>query len=293
MLISDKTVMPEDPREHILITIDLEDWFQVENLRPCYPHERWDSCELRVERNTYRILELFDHHQIEATFFVLGWIAEKCPDLIRNIHNHGHEIASHGFDHRLCSAVTLQALREDIKRSKSMLEDITGQAVRGYRAPSFSITEKLVETLGDLGFTYDSSYNDFSLNERYGRAEGVFNYSETGLPVTKNGLAELPMSNLNIFGRVVPWSGGGYFRFWPSTVFRSGVNLILRRNNYYMLYLHPWEIDYEQPRERSIGLISYFRHYLNLRDTLNRLDTFITYFKGRKFVSCSKYLLAR
>lgn len=274
----------------ILITVDLEDWFQVENLRPCFPHEKWDSCELRIESNTHKLLDLFDQHNIRATFFVLGWIAEKCPDLVKSIHHQGHEIASHGYIHTLCSDLSPSVLREGIYHSKALLEDISGQPISGYRAPSFSLTADLIDILGELGFTYDSSYNSFGLNKRYGRANGLFVLSNNNQLTANNGIIEIPMSNLHIAGKTIPWSGGGYFRFWPSTVFHRGVKHILKNDGYYMFYCHPWEVDDGQPRISEIGVLSRFRHYLNLDKTLSRLDRFFTSFKGNSFLSCNDYL---
>jgi polysaccharide deacetylase family protein (PEP-CTERM system associated) len=277
-------------KKSILITVDLEDWFQVENLRPCYPHDTWGACELRVEKNTHLLLDLFDRHNIQATFFVLGWIAEHCPELIRNIQSRGHEIASHGYRHQLCSELHQSALYEDLHHSKILLEEIIRKPVLGYRAPNFSITKELVDALGDLGFKYDSSYNSFGLNRRHGRADGLFSLSSNNHLVAKNELMELPMSNLTSAGHTIPWSGGGYFRFWPSTLFHAGVSRILKHDDNYMFYCHPWEIDAAQPRANGIGALSRFRHYFNLDQTLNRLDRFFTRFKGNNFVSCSQYL---
>jgi polysaccharide deacetylase family protein (PEP-CTERM system associated) len=274
----------------ILITVDLEDWFQVENLRPCYPHKTWDSCELRVGLNTHKLLDLFDRYHVQATFFVLGWVADKCPELIKEVSQREHEIASHGYNHQLCSELSQPDLRDDVRRSKTVLENITGKPVLGYRAPNFSITEALVNVLGELGFVYDSSYNNFALNKRHGQATDLFAPSANGHLVAKNGLAELPMSNLNFMNKVFPWSGGGYFRFWPTTVFHPGIKQILKNSGYYMFYCHPWEADPEQPRANGIGALSRFRHYLNLDQTLNRLDSFFTVFRNCNFISCSTFL---
>jgi polysaccharide deacetylase family protein (PEP-CTERM system associated) len=274
----------------ILITVDLEDWFQVENLRPSFPLSTWDSHELRVENNTSALLDLFSQHHVQTTFFVLGWIAEKFPNLVRNIQRQGHEIASHGYNHQLCSDLPRSTLREDIYQSKILLEDIIEKPVLGYRAPSFSVTANLIDVLSELGFAYDSSYNSFNLNKRHGRADGLFRLLANNNLVTKDGLMELPMSNLNIAGHGIPWSGGGYFRFWPSTVFHSGVNHILKHDGRYMFYCHPWEIDAGQPRAVGIGMLSRFRHYLNLDKTLDRLNLFLDTFNNCAFMSCSNYL---
>lgn len=274
----------------ILITVDVEDWFQVENLRPSFPLSVWDSCELRIERNVDVLLNLFEQHNVQATFFVLGWIAEKCPELIKNVSRRGHEIACHGYNHQLCSTISRQVLRDDLYRSKALLEDITGQKVFGYRAPSFSITEDLIEILGDLSYSYDSSFNSFGLNKRYGKAKGMFMNTQRNILVAHNGVIELPVSNLSVAGKSVPWSGGGYFRFWPSMIFHYGVNHILKNSNYYIFYCHPWEIDDGQPRVTGLGSVSRFRHYLNLDKTLDRLSGFLTRFNGHKFIPCNRYV---
>ncbi len=273
-----------------MITVDLEDWFQVENLRAAFPHSTWDSQPLRIESNTHILLDLFDQHNIKATFFVLGWLASKRPGLIKEIHQRGHEIASHGYSHQLCSDLSQTELRDDIFKSKIILEDITGQPVQGYRAPNFSITRELVNILHELGFKYDSSYNNFALNKRHGKANGLFRASTNSHLTTINGLAELPMSNLNMAGRVIPWSGGGYFRFWPPTIFYSGVNHILNQSGHYVFYCHPWEIDPEQPRVNSIGTLNHFRHYFNLNNTLGYLDRFLAAFRNCNFVTCNDYV---
>lgn len=278
------------PSKTILITIDLEDWFQVENLRPVFPISTWDSQELRIKQNTHTLLDLFDRHNIQATFFVLGWLAKRHPSLVRDIQNQGHEIASHGHNHQLCSELSLTELRNDLIESKAILENMTGQQIRGYRAPNFSLSEELITIIAELGFKYDSSYNNFSLNKRYGKPSGLFNPSANGYLTTRNGFVELPLSNLNFAGKAIPWSGGGYFRFWPSPVFHSGIKHILKKTGYYVFYCHPWEIDPEQPRISSIGALSRFRHYLNLDKTLDRLDRLFTAFKDCNFMTCSNYL---
>ncbi|MFP3927921.1 MAG: polysaccharide deacetylase family protein, partial [Desulfobacteraceae bacterium] len=156
---------------NILLTIDVEDWFQVENFKPCIPYSTWSSRDLRVERNTHRLLDLFDSTILNprATFFILGWIGERLPSLIREIHARGHEVASHGCNHELLSSLDAQALIKDLNKSKSLLEDIIGSRVYGYRAPSFSIDKEILGYIRDAGYLYDSSYNSFSLHGRYGR----------------------------------------------------------------------------------------------------------------------------
>lgn len=277
----------------IIITVDLEDWFQVENLRPCFPLTRWESCESRIEMNTYRLLELFDRYNVCATFFVLGWVAKRFSGLIREIAELGHEIASHGYSHRLCCEMQGPELRRDIQMSTQLLGDITGQTVLGYRAPNFSVTKELVAFLEELNFVYDSSYNNFGLNRRHGKVDDLRRTPE-GYLAMGNGIMELPVSNLGFAGRTIPWAGGGYFRFWPTSLFESGVARILRNDGHYVFYCHPWEVDPQQPRQtHGIGALSRFRHYLNLDKTLDRLKHFFTTFETNGFISCGEFLRIR
>ena len=216
------------------------------------------------------MLEIFEEYNIKATFFILGWNAERAPELVREIHNLGHEVASHGYNHNLCSDLATEDIREDLQKSKSILEDIVGSPVFGYRAPSFSITENTISLLKEIGYTYDSSYNNFSLNYRYGSLDlsqykkKLFAYKDF------EGFWELPISNLTIGNVIFPWGGGGYFRLLNRTLFRIGVQRILKKESGYMFYIHPWEIDPEQPMINGAGIISRFRHYNNLSKTLER-----------------------
>lgn len=281
---------PNNGGPAILITVDVEDYFQVENLRTVYPLESWDSCDLRVDSSVRKLLDLFEMFHVQATFFVLGWIAERCHGLIREIKSLGHEVASHGYMHKLCFEQSRASLHEDLYRSKALLEDITGEPVYDYRAPSFSISENLIESLGELGYAYDSSYNSFAMNRRYGHANGFFHKSEENCLVAKNGIVELPVSNLEAGRFVVPWSGGGYFRFWPLPIFEAGVARIIHNDRRYIFYCHPWEIDPAQPRVDGIGFLNRFRHYVNLGKTLDRMDHFFSRFEDCSFVSCGTYL---
>jgi polysaccharide deacetylase family protein (PEP-CTERM system associated) len=273
----------------ILLTVDVEDWFQVENLRPLYPLEKWDSCDCRVRVNTERILDLLDEYHAKATFFVLGWIAERFPELITDIHKRGHEIASHGYMHSLCSNISEKKLADFLYRSKAILEDIVGEKVIGYRAASFSITESLMELLSETGYQYDSSYNSFSLNRRYGKYNGRWYDTDKG-KITAKGVFELPVSNLKCGLLHLPWSGGGYFRILPTTLFERGVASILRKESRYIFYMHPWEIDPGQPRVKKINLTNRFRHYVNLHKTMDRFRHMLSSFNYCRFSTCKDYL---
>lgn len=274
----------------ILITVDLEDWFQVENLRSHFPHSTWESCEHRLEGPVHALLALFESHATRCTFFVLGWLAERYPAIIREIHKRGHEIASHGYNHQLCTEISPVKLQDDLQKSRELLEDIIGEAVSGYRAPSFSITAELVNLLAETGYLYDSSYNSFSLNSRYGSLEGSWTENTTGTLQAENGLCEIPITNLSIAGRTIPWGGGGFFRLYPLSLFWRGVRHILARQKYYMFYCHPWEFDPGQPRVKGLRSDFRFRHYVGLSSNLKKLDSFFARFSGCIFQTCSEYL---
>ena len=272
----------------ILITVDLEDWFQVENLRSIFPHDTWDECELRVVESTKRLLELFESYNVRATFFVLGWLAERLPELIRLIHEKGHEIASHGYNHVLCYELDDLELLRDIEKSKKILEGITSERVYGYRAPSFSINKILVRTLETLGFIYDSSFNDFNVHGRYGSLEGDWQIVKPGLLKNKKGLFELPISNLKFLGKTIPWGGGGYFRLIPLSIFNRGVKNILKKQGSYLFYCHPWEFDSKQPRVNSLCMNHRFRHYVGINRNLEKLNSFLNAFADNRFITCSQ-----
>jgi polysaccharide deacetylase family protein (PEP-CTERM system associated) len=274
----------------IILTVDVEDWFQVENLRQAYPLKRWDSCAQKVQMNTRILLELFDHYDVQATFFVLGWTGERHPDLVREIHSRGHEIASHGYAHSLCPFLSETELKEDFHRSKALLEDITGAPVKGYRAPAFSISDRVMDLLQEEGYRYDSSWNRAAVSSRYGQLQLIHKDPDNGHYVSNSGLMELPISNLQFKSLTIPWGGGGYFRFWPSSLFMWGVNRIIKNHGFYLFYFHPWELDSVQPHVRQISPLSRFRHYRNLELTFHRMNLFLSSFQGLRFTGCNEYL---
>ena len=244
-----------------IMSIDVEDWFQVENLRSVIARDTWGERELRVERNTDRMLELMAEHDVCCTCFILGWVAEKVPALVERIATAGHEIASHGYGHELVYDIGPEKFRADIERSKKLLEDMTGRQVRGYRAPSFSITDWAIPILQELGFEYDSSAFPTVAHDRYGKLSGL-----TGEPVVEitPGFWEVCISCCQFAGKGIPWGGGGYFRLFPYGVFRRGIRSILDRGAPYVFYIHPWEIDAGQPRMTGLSPLHRFRHYVNL-----------------------------
>lgn len=278
---------PHTTDASILLTVDVEDWFQVENLRAFSSRAQWPAMPLRVEESVRFLLQLFAEFKVRATFFVLGWIAERSPQLLREILAGGHEIASHGYNHYPCTELSTADLREDLRRSKALLEDVSGQEIFGFRAPNFSITESLVELLAELGFSWDSSYNDFALHDRYGRLPGVWQQLPQGCLLAANGLLELPVSNLHLGRSTIPWAGGAYFRLLPTWLFEAGVMRILRARQHYLFYCHPWEFDPGQPYISSISWGKRFRHYTNLHRSRGRLRHFLTTFQGQRFITCS------
>lgn len=260
----------------LAMTIDVEDWFHSENVKAAVPRGTWDSCELRVERNTMRILEILAKHGTQGTFFVLGWVADRCPGLVRSIADAGHEIASHGYGHELVYALEPDQFRQDILRSKSMLEDMAGVEVCGYRAPCFSITEWAIGLLQEAGFTYDSSVVPTLVHDRYGRVGGV----EAGKPIVimGEGFHEVCVSCLPFGERGIPWGGGGYFRLLPYACWRRGVHSILDGGLPYVFYIHPWEMDPGQPRMHGLRMSNRLRQSINVERCESRFATLVQEF---------------
>ena len=251
------------------MSLDVEDWFHVENVRRAVPADTWDRQQARVERVTERMLELMAQWNVRATCFVLGWVAERAPRLVDSIANAGHEVASHGYGHELVSRMTPSAFRADVERSKSLLEHITGQRVRGYRAPNFSVTDWALPILHDVGFEYDSSFFPTTIRyRRYSRPEGL---RTGGSGLTRHaGLVEAGVSCLPVGRHALPWGGGAYFRLIPYPVFVRGIRRIVRTGRPYVFYIHPWELDPAQPRVRGLRRSERLRHYANLDKTESR-----------------------
>lgn len=260
-----------------LLSVDVEDWFQVENLRPVYPISIWDRQESRIERNIGLILDILQNKDTKGTFFVLGWIAERYPLLIKKIHNAGHEIGCHGYNHFSLNELTPDDFEKDIVTSKKILEDITGKEVSGYRAPNFSINDSAVEILAENNYKYDSSFFPVKAFKRYGN----FTSHNVDKYIYKmfDNFYEVRISCLNFFKINIPWGGGGYFRLIPFPVFKRGVSHILRRENSYCFYIHPWEIDTGQPRVSDVNYLKRFRHYNNIKKTKKRLIKLVETFR--------------
>jgi polysaccharide deacetylase family protein (PEP-CTERM system associated) len=262
---------PESPLLNAF-SVDVEDYFQVAALASAIPRESWSTREYRVEANTDVILQLCDEKRVRGTFFILGWVAEKSPQLVKRIASAGHEIACHGFSHQLIYRQTQEIFREETLRAKHFLEDVIGKPVTGYRAASFSITREslwALDVLIDAGFEYDSSVFPIH-HDRYGIPGASPEPGRITAP-SKRTLVEFPMSAAKFFGVQVPVSGGGYFRILPYWVTRAGLKQINEKaGRPFTFYLHPWEVDPEQPRVK-VGALSRFRHYTNLHRCEARL----------------------
>jgi polysaccharide deacetylase family protein (PEP-CTERM system associated) len=275
-----------------LLTFDVEEWFQVENLKGAIQRSEWDTRRSSVERNSYKILNLLDKFNVPATFFVLGWIAEKNSGLIKDISRQGHEIACHGYGHDLANQLAFQKIYKDISGSKQLLENIIAHKVLGYRAPSFSINDQILNILKDLNFLYDSSFNPFKLNSRHGIIHKLGKKIAPGCYLTDSGLYELPLSNLYIYKVVIPLGGGAYFRIYPLWLFKPLVKYKLSGDPMYNFYLHPWEFEPEQEHIKNIKLNYRFRHYYGLKNTENKFEKFILYLKNIDcdFITMEQYI---
>ncbi|MGV1098210.1 XrtA system polysaccharide deacetylase [Thiovibrio sp. JS02] len=260
------------------MTIDVEDYFQVAAFGDIVATADWPGMDQRVQRNMEPILRLLQTHGVRATFFVVGWIAEKHPEVVRRIVADGHQIGCHSYWHRNIYDLSPEEFREDTLRAKNILESISGRKVTAYRAPSYSITKKSIwalDILAEAGFTVDSSIFPI-YHDRYGIPDAPrFRYR---LP--ERGITEFPISTAIFFGKKVPVAGGGYFRLFPYWFTKMALKKINDKEcQPFVFYLHPWEIDPEQPRFERASLLSKFRHYNNLDKTLGRFRQLLGDFK--------------
>jgi polysaccharide deacetylase family protein (PEP-CTERM system associated) len=266
------------------LTIDVEDYFQVAALAPSVPLSSWSSREYRAERNTDRVLEIFDRHDVKGTFFVLGWIAERSPRLVQRIADAGHEIGSHGYLHQCVYSQTEAEFRNETSRSKALLEDLVGCHVVGYRAASFSIVRRsmwALDVLLDLGFKYDSSVFPIR-HDLYGIPDASPSPGAIATPSGRR-MLEFPMSTARWFGSRVPVSGGGYFRLLPYWLTRAGLRQVNAEGRPFAFYLHPWEIDPGQPRIDA-SPVARFRHYTNLDICERRLERLLEEFRFGRMI---------
>lgn len=250
------------------LTIDVEDYFQVSAFAPHIPRSEWATRECRVERNVDVILAMLDQHDAKATFFTLGWIAERYPHVVRQIISNGHEIASHGYGHERATDQTPDSFFADVNVAKLILEDLSGTEIKGYRAPSFSISEKnpwAFECLERAGYRYSSSIYPIR-HDHYGMPDAPRHAHLVGK------LLEVPATTLRFFNRNWPASGGGYFRLMPYGLSRWMIEHINRVDQMpAVFYFHPWEVDIGQPRIPGIGAKTRFRHYVNIHRMEQRL----------------------
>ena len=274
------------------LTIDVEDYYQVEAFTKVIDRSTWETYPSRVVQNTRRILELLDRKDVRATFFVLGWVAQRQPALVAEIAARGHEIACHGYGHQLVYQLTPDEFSADLRQAVEVIGTACPSAeILGYRAPSFSITDRslwALEILGDLGFKYDSSIFPIAGHDLYGMPDAPRHASQ----ITAR-LQEFPVSTVRFAGRNWPVAGGGYFRFFPLWLTRLAIRRINAENQPAIVYLHPWEFDPEQPRVSQFiktgGRIpwrSRFRHYVNLQKTEERLRRLLDEFQLCPCVTC-------
>lgn len=252
------------------MSVDVEDYFQVSAFEPYVERSRWDDLPCRVEANVDRILEMFDRRGVSATFFTLGWIAERYPDMVRRIASQGHEIASHGWNHTRVTQQQPAAFREDIRRTKGLLEDLCGQAVKGYRAASYSIGSKNLwahEVLAEEGHLYSSSIVPIR-HDLYGMPDAP----RFPFRVADGRLLEIPITTVRVAAKNWNCGGGGWFRMFPYAFSRWALKKVNgEEGKAAVFYFHPWEIDPEQPRIERLGLKARVRHYLNLSRMQKRL----------------------
>lgn len=262
------------------LSIDVEDYFQVAAFFDQVDYGDWDAWQSRVEQNTHRILDLFDEKNCKATFFTLGWVAERYPQIVREIVARGHELASHGYSHQLIYEQTPEVFQQETVKAKALLEDIAQVPVKGYRAASYSITQDSIwalDILAEAGFEYDSSIFPIR-HDRYGMPD-VPTKPHRAVTEKQNQIVELPLSTVPLLGQKLPVSGGGYFRLYPFWLTKALLKKFVADNSDpFIFYLHPWEVDPQQPRIQSSRL-SMFRHYNNLEKCHSRLSKLLDAFE--------------
>jgi polysaccharide deacetylase family protein (PEP-CTERM system associated) len=263
-----------------ILTIDVEDYFMVSAFSDAIGVHQWENYESRIKNNTLRTLDIIDKYSIKGTFFILGWVAERYPWIVKEIDRRGHEVACHSYDHRLVYTMTPEEFREDTRKAKAIIEGILGKEISGYRAPSYSITESSIwalKILSEEGFKYDSSIFPIR-HDRYGFPE----YSRFPIMVETGAdgkILEIPLSTIKVFGENLPVGGGGYLRMYPLWLTRYAIReLNEKEKRSAIVYVHPWELDPDQPKMRG-NRLSMFRHYVNLGKTESRLKSLLSSFK--------------
>ncbi|MGZ8164410.1 MAG: XrtA system polysaccharide deacetylase [Methylobacter sp.] len=260
------------------MTVDVEDYFQVSAFEPYIAKDQWDTLPHRVQKNTHQILDIFENKNIKATFFTLGWVAARYPDLIQRIIKDGHELACHGYEHIRVTEQTPEQFRGDVSRTKKLLEDMSGHEVKGYRAASYSIGAKnlwALNVLQEEGFKYSSSIYPVK-HDLYGMPDAPRFMFE---PIENQEFKEIPITTIRLGDKNLPCGGGGFFRFYPYAFSKWAFNRINHTEKQSgIFYFHPWEIDPEQPRQEGLSFKTRTRHYLNLHKMENRIKKLLTDF---------------
>jgi polysaccharide deacetylase family protein (PEP-CTERM system associated) len=267
-----------------ILTVDVEAYFCAKNLASFVPRATWDSLPLRCEAPLRRLLDIFDEHRCEATFFVLGWVAERLPHMVREIEERGHEIATHGYDHRPLTETDPRSFEEDLRHALAVTQPLVKQQIRGFRAPSFTVTPATTWAFGILercGISYDSSVFPVAFHPDYGYPDAPLTIYQASPDIT-----EVPLSCIDFAGKRLPCSGGGYFRLLPYPLTRFLFRKCNAAGRPVVFYLHPWELDPEQPRH-PLPPLKRLRHYLNLDKTESRLRRLL---KDFPFTSIRKTL---
>jgi polysaccharide deacetylase family protein (PEP-CTERM system associated) len=263
--------------QRFLATFDIEDWFHAENVRGILPTSDWNELEARLEPNVHELLDILADVGAHSTFFVLGWVAEHYPALVRRIVDEGHELASHTQLHRSLDQLPPDEIRMELTRSKDVLEQASGSAVRGIRAPNFSVSDVVLDLIGEAGYRYDSSFFGFKHHDRYGQISTPIQPDQPVAEV-RPGLLEIQMTRVPIGPVRVPWAGGAYFRLIPYPVFRWGVARNLRSHSWFSFYFHPWELDPDEVPPAGMARSLRLRAYTGRRRTRRDLRRLLTEF---------------
>ncbi len=268
---------------HNILSVDVEDWFHPEALQHLFPYSSWSGLESRVNKNVEMLLQLFSDKGVQATFFTLGWVAQRDPALIKKIVEQGHEIASHGNRHKMVTKMSPQEFEKDLGESINILEDASGKKVLGFRAPTFSVVKDTFwsfEIMAKLGLVYDSSVYPI-WHDRYGVPDAPRReykaYESNGKTIT-----EFPMSTVKILGKNVPFGGGGYLRIYPNWLTIKAINAVNKDGLPAIVYIHPWEFDKEQKR-LDLGKVQTWRHYHNIEKNFGKLAELLDRFSWTNF----------
>jgi len=266
-----------------ILSVDVEEWFHPEALQHFFPFESWDIQESRIERNIEKLLKLFAEKEVQATFFVLGWVAKKHPALIKKIVAAGHEIANHSSSHRMITKLSPQEFEQDLKEAQDILQSISGEAVQGFRAPTFSVVEQTRwawEIMVRYGIRYDSSVYPI-WHDRYGIPDAP-RQPYLAFQNDKASLIEFPLPTLRLFSKNFPFGGGGYLRIFPLWFTKFAIKQFNNQGNPAIIYMHPWEFDLQQPRLK-LGKMQSARHYYNIKNNLKKLSQLLDTFRWTSF----------